>query len=1399
MEYKKGNLKNIDISIFENIGGIFITFTFDGQLTHTNSQFSDQLGYEFPEIDSLSMWVIVDPKHHKKIRDQILYIGSSHDSASGFVNLRCKNADILQCYYSFSYVLDSDENPLIIGIFREAGQMDYEEQVYEQKSQLASERLMLTSIIEKNPYAIGIFDKEGFLLEGNLEFKQLWGGAYPVNYNILQDQTFFITQDKNQVINHITQHSLTKTILFNPRSYSSSYPDRPYWIQITLFSVKDQKDKLHSIIVMYKDINEQVETKLTLQEYQRHLEDLVADRTKELQSRLKFEKIISDISSGFVGRFSIQKSIQFTLSEIGDFVKADRAVLLLFDPEKIKEYQFGNIFEWKREGLNPIVNKTSEMSFLANSKWDQLLEKNKIISIDDTTKLEPQFQKILPFLNTLNARSILALPLHLQDSLIGFIALSNDFLVYHWKEIHFSLLQLTVEILSTVFERTKAENALDKEKKTLNNVIQLNPYGIIIFDVEGNFIQSNAAFRKFLPINIDANFNIFKDSYFIEQGISAKLIKVKQGRTVSLPEFEFDLSRASRDLINGIKTFRAISFPLYTERDAIKRFVVMIEDMTEIKLAEEAKIQSEQKYLGLFKNSAIGIGIVSRGGSLLEVNDTLAKMILYSKEEISTLDIFALHRDPNYSQKIVQKLKKHPNGATFELQLYRKDNSTFWAIIVIRLILYEGETAYIITVMDINDRIVAEKMQKRQEKQFRLIFENSPFPMIIFNKDLDITQISPQFIRQFGYDLSDIPRIALLFEKMDSATHGSSDILEIWQQDLEKLKIEQFIEHKFILFSKDDGIHEVNTKLVNLDEEHYLYILEDFTEFNDTQRALEKSEEKYRLIVETSNDIIFTVDKFQQFQFINNAFTRITGYTLDDVLNTSADIYVHPEDKKKFEHLNDRMKRGELIKRLEYRIYSKSGDILYLSANIHPIFDDNGEILAIYASARDISEEIRVQMEKEKTEELYRRVVETSDDIIFICDLEGNYKFLNSANSRVLGYSIEELMQLNGFSLIHPDDVARVRRDFQDLYVGERIYNISYRFRHKNGRFLFLSTNGTPLTDAGNNVTAILGIARNMTTIRQKDREIREKEVRIQHSQVTSMISSMLVHDLGKIQEKINDILKTVGNSIGNEIILLIRHIKDQSSFTYDFEGKWVKKNKVLSEQLIENLMDQEKVISYMTRVPKSIYKMINIEDLQFDNVDEYIENGIHEILLIPIFQSQERYGTLMLVSPGLHEFDQRKISLCLNVALLIGLGLENTFSQSMLNQLFQTLSNLTVGVYIIQPDERGLYPFVYANQYFCQIWGLTEQEILGMDTYGDLIGEEIKEKFEILTRARLAGKEFPHTYSMTIPYKGENKELMFSVSSGMLNGRNAIFGMVTEFKAQEIPTFDEVLEKYLL
>ncbi|PSB03526.1 sensor histidine kinase [Merismopedia glauca] len=245
--------------------------------------------------------------------------------------------------------------------------------------------------------------------------------------------------------------------------------------------------------------------------------------------------------------------------------------------------------------------------------------------------------------------------------------------------------------------------------------------------------------------------------------------------------------------------------------------------------------------------------------------------------------------------------------------------------------------------------------------------------------------------------------------------------------------------------------------------------------------------------------------------YVNEAFTRITGYTLAEVLGKTPRILQGSKtDRAELSKLRTALERWESIT-IEAINYRRDGSEFWNQFSIVPVADRNGCYTHWIAIQRDTTERRQAETALRQSEERFRSLIENALDIIMILEADGTISYVSPSVEKILGYSVVELVGSNAIDPVHPDDsIATGDRLTNTIPNPELTRPIEFRYRHQDGSWRILEAIGQPFMDSAANLQIIVN-ARDITERKRLD-EIRsalerEKELSILKTRFFSMAS----------------------------------------------------------------------------------------------------------------------------------------------------------------------------------------------------------------------------------------------------------------------------------------------------
>ena len=159
--------------------------------------------------------------------------------------------------------------------------------------------------------------------------------------------------------------------------------------------------------------------------------------------------------------------------------------------------------------------------------------------------------------------------------------------------------------------------------------------------------------------------------------------------------------------------------------------------------------------------------------------------------------------------------------------------------------------------------------------------------------------------------------------------------------------------------------------------------------------------------------------------------------------------------------------------------------------------------LLIVRQKKAIEEKIALlkAQEAQNSDVRFQAMVENSSDMITIRDNDGNLRFRSSSIKNILGYEPDEYENRSSFDLIHPDDLAAIKRSSDALSAGEiESFQIEYRCRHKNGSWRTLEGSARRYADETIGLRGVIVNSRDITERKQVEKQIRNYTYKLEQS-----------------------------------------------------------------------------------------------------------------------------------------------------------------------------------------------------------------------------------------------------------------------------------------------------------
>jgi PAS domain S-box-containing protein len=480
----------------------------------------------------------------------------------------------------------------------------------------------------------------------------------------------------------------------------------------------------------------------------------------------------------------------------------------------------------------------------------------------------------------------------------------------HGRTIESGGVKLILTVNRDITERKRAEEALQTILKTALD-------GFWRTDLEGRLLEVNDSYCKMIGYTREELLNMSgHDVEAIEspEEVAQRIKKIaKQGSD----RFETRHKRKDGRIIDVEMSVN------YLDVGEGQCFV-FARDITERKRAEEALGESEEKYRSLVQGFADGIAIV-QGLEVRFVNDRLLQMLGYQRENEIVGHPFTKFISSSYRSLMAERGLAREAGDNvpnyYEFKALRKDGTEFDAEIYITLIRFQGVTARQGIIRDITERKRAEEALRESEREYRDLAESISDIFFAFDKDLHYTYWNKASEKLTGISAKDAlgKQLYDIFPDIEATRKAERAYLKAL-----KTKQPQHFINEYHLEGKD-YYFEVSAYPT---ENSLSVFVKDITERKRAEAAVQESEEKYSKAFHAIPDSIgITTLGDGIFIEINDSFTRINGYTREEVIgrsSTELGLWVNPEERN--EAVKILKEKGRVSNR-EFDFRIKSGEI----------------------------------------------------------------------------------------------------------------------------------------------------------------------------------------------------------------------------------------------------------------------------------------------------------------------------------------------------------------------------------------------------------------------------------------------------------------------------------------
>ncbi|HKG61863.1 MAG TPA: PAS domain S-box protein [Pyrinomonadaceae bacterium] len=350
----------------------------------------------------------------------------------------------------------------------------------------------------------------------------------------------------------------------------------------------------------------------------------------------------------------------------------------------------------------------------------------------------------------------------------------------------------------------------------------------------------------------------------------------------------------------------------------------------------------------------------------------------------------------------------------------------------------------------------------------------------------------------------------------------------------------------------------------------------------ERRSAYRRTEDIYRKAIEDIRDYaIFLVDVDGIVTNWNVGAQHILGYTEAEIIGKDGSKFFTLEDRAKGIPSKELATAAMLGRAEDERWHvRRDGSRFWASGIVTPVRDQTGKLIGFSKVMRDMTERNKLTQERD-------RFFALSIDMLCIVHLDGRFQRVNPAFQQVLGFSEEELLTMNIFQILHPEDLSKTLSEYERLSTGEPVTHMENRLRTKDDTYKWVAWSYFPVPEDG----LAFGVGRDMTELRQIHEVLRLRAQELEDAnRVKDEFLATMSHEL---RTPLTSIL-------GWSRLLQSNQLSDREK---ERAVQVIQRNAEAQSKLIEDLLDVSRIITGKLK--------IEFQPVSFASITEGVINSL--------------------------------------------------------------------------------------------------------------------------------------------------------------------------------------------
>jgi PAS domain S-box-containing protein len=296
-------------------------------------------------------------------------------------------------------------------------------------------------------------------------------------------------------------------------------------------------------------------------------------------------------------------------------------------------------------------------------------------------------------------------------------------------------------------------------------------------------------------------------------------------------------------------------------------------------------------------------------------------------------------------------------------------------------------------------------------------------------------------------------------------------------------------------------------------------------------KAVERTERRYRDLVDNASDMIYRTDPFGRFTFVNPVATRILGYDEGELLSMKYFELMRPDWVPRAMSFYEKSAKTRESTYLEFPVRKKNGQEIWVGQHVRPIVT-GGRIEGFQGMARDITDRVNAQADLRAERDFVSAILDTAPSLIMVLDAHGHIVRFNRACEQLSGVPMSEVAGLPFWEVpfILDEERVEIRDGMARLAASHEPVQLDRTWLGRNGARHTIAWTVVALRSQGGTTSYLVGLGTDVTMARELERL---------KSQFISMVSHELRTPLTSIRASMQLLIaeEMTGNDDADQLV----------------------------------------------------------------------------------------------------------------------------------------------------------------------------------------------------------------------------------------------------------------------